>query len=583
MRAAIYCRVSTDDQEKEGTSLQTQREACLAYCKQEGYQVAKQFSETYSGLTLERPKLTELRNLIRANDLDIIVVYCLDRLSRDPYHGVILTQELEQHHATLEAVTETVESTEVGRLINYIRGFASKLEAEKIRERTMRGKQALVKQGKLPQGTGIGIYGYQWDKTTGKRTIVEHEAKIVQKIFTMASRGSSFNKIATELNNQGIKSKSGSLWYPLTIRRILNNPTYTGKTYYGMSKRVGKTKVVAQPQENWTLLPDITPPIITDEVFKQAQEAIKLAKQSRPVKPNAHYLLTSLVKCSKCGSPVIGTTLNGKYRYYHCRGAYPTATRGKICDAGYIRADNLENSIWHKLIEMLSSPLTLLRTLLDRDRQQPDKIVQALNKQINDLRKKIKAYPRKEKTLFELLPYENVTKDYVLDVVNKLKQERLDDERQLQLLLETRKEATSADHLTFRLSEASGRKFQQLVHDYDWNRTLYPFPPDGIPEDDVHEALLRKRSLFEAINLKVLADPTSFQFNFTLDGTIVSTTDASELASFEDQLEEFEKLHPDISVKDLLDKTKLLPETTPFAKNVNQLKQNLATIERTWA
>ncbi|MFC2041887.1 recombinase family protein [Chloroflexota bacterium] len=160
MRTAIYCRVSTDDQEKEGTSLQTQRDACLAYCKQEVYQVVRQFSETYSVLTLERPKLNELRDLVRTNDLDIIVVYCLDRLSRDPYHGVILTQELEQHHVTLKAVTETVESSEVGRLINYIRGFASKLEAEKIRERTMRGKLAHVKQGKLPNGTGIGIYGY---------------------------------------------------------------------------------------------------------------------------------------------------------------------------------------------------------------------------------------------------------------------------------------------------------------------------------------------------------------------------------------------------------------------------------------
>jgi site-specific DNA recombinase len=77
MRATIYCRVSTDDQEKEGTSLQTQREACLAYCKQKDYEVIRQFSETYSGITLERPKLTELRDLIRANDLDVIVVYCL--------------------------------------------------------------------------------------------------------------------------------------------------------------------------------------------------------------------------------------------------------------------------------------------------------------------------------------------------------------------------------------------------------------------------------------------------------------------------------------------------------------------------
>ena len=149
---AVYCRVSTEDQEREGTSLQTQLEACLKYCQDKDYNVCHRFSEAYSGLTLERPKLNELRELVRAGDIDIVVVYCLDRLSRDPTHGVILTQELERHHVTLEAVTEDVDNSELGKLISYIRGFASKLEAEKIRKRTMRGKMAKAQpqvKGKL--------------------------------------------------------------------------------------------------------------------------------------------------------------------------------------------------------------------------------------------------------------------------------------------------------------------------------------------------------------------------------------------------------------------------------------------------
>ena len=82
------------------------------------------------------------------------------------------------------------------------------------------------------------------------------------------------------------------------------NATYTGKTYYGMSKRVAKTKVIAQPRENWTLLPDITPPIISDEMFKRAQEAIKQNKLSRPIKEKAAYLLTGFLRCPKCGAPI---------------------------------------------------------------------------------------------------------------------------------------------------------------------------------------------------------------------------------------------------------------------------------------
>jgi site-specific DNA recombinase len=79
--AIVYYRVSTDNQESEGTSLQTQLEACLKYCRDKGYDVAYRFSEAYSGLTLERPKLNELRELVRGGSIDVIVVYCLDRLS----------------------------------------------------------------------------------------------------------------------------------------------------------------------------------------------------------------------------------------------------------------------------------------------------------------------------------------------------------------------------------------------------------------------------------------------------------------------------------------------------------------------
>ena len=82
--------------------------------------------------------------------IDVVVCYCLDRLSRDPGHGVIITQELEKHGVKLEAVTEDVDNSELGKLISYIRGYASKVEAEKIRERTMRGKKAKAKQGQIP-------------------------------------------------------------------------------------------------------------------------------------------------------------------------------------------------------------------------------------------------------------------------------------------------------------------------------------------------------------------------------------------------------------------------------------------------
>ncbi|GAH81579.1 unnamed protein product, partial [marine sediment metagenome] len=116
MRAAIYCRVSTEDQEREGTSLQSQLEACLKKAHELGYEVPEEFIilETYSGLTLDRPKLPGLRQWVRDKEVDAVMGYTLDRLSRDPVHFIILQEELERAGTELILVTETVDSSDLG-------------------------------------------------------------------------------------------------------------------------------------------------------------------------------------------------------------------------------------------------------------------------------------------------------------------------------------------------------------------------------------------------------------------------------------------------------------------------------------
>ena len=264
-RTAVYSRVSTDNQESEGTSLQTQLEACLKYCKEKGYDIAYRFSETYSGLTLDRPKLNELRELIRNEQFDVLVVYCLDRLSRDPTHGVILTQELEKHNVTLEAVTETVDSSELGKLISYIRGFASKLEAEKIRERTMRGKRAKARQGKMSGGGFHRLYGYDYIKVGqsngGKRVVNETEAKWVRQVYQwLVNDGLSTTAITYRLRGQNAPTKCGGLWCRAAVLNILKNPAYTGKTYAFTTRN---HKPYSKSREEWIEIPDVTPVMIS--------------------------------------------------------------------------------------------------------------------------------------------------------------------------------------------------------------------------------------------------------------------------------------------------------------------------------
>jgi site-specific DNA recombinase len=373
VKAAIYCRVSTDAQEHEGTSLQTQLESCRNYCQNKGYEVAYHFSEAYSGLTLERPKLSELRELVRAGDIDVVVVYCLDRLSRDPTHGVIITQELEKHNVTLEAVTETVDSSELGKLISYIRSFASKLEAEKIKERTGRGRRAKAKLGYIPGGGFAKTYGYDYitkrDGDSGRRVINETEAAYVKQIYQwLVNDELSTTGIANRLNSLGVPSKRGSYWSKQTVGAILRNQSYTGKTLaFTTLRNRGKYK---RPKEEWVEIPAVTPAIINQELFDAAQRQLQI-NRAKTVNTTKHdYLLRGHIRCRQCGRAYTGgihsKVVKGKRyvkRRYRCMGKVRLYSPFNRCNNQNWMADKLEAMVWAELERYLSDRDLILSQL----------------------------------------------------------------------------------------------------------------------------------------------------------------------------------------------------------------------------
>ncbi len=146
------------------------------------------------------------------------------------------------------------------------------------------------------------------------------------------------------------------------------------------------------------------------------------------------------------------------------------------------------------------------------------------------------------------------------------KEDRLNDEHRLQELLASRKQATQADRITLKLTEASENLRSNLA-----------------TESQTYD-LKMKRTLFEALHLEVLADPKTYKFNFKLGVDIISTSDTDQEADFNQLIKVFEQQHPETSVEDLLDFNKNLPEDTPFGRVVNNLKnlkRNLVTTART--
>src|SRR4051812_12574020 len=184
MRTIVYSRVSTDAQERDGTSLDTQERACLEFARQQGWRVVESVRDAASGFSLDRPRIERVRRILRDGGADVLLAYGIDRLARNQQKLAVLVDEVEEAGAKLEFVTERFEDTVVGKLILSVRAFAAEVEREKIVERTTRGKLERARSGRIPQAFGRGCYGYVYNPAIGQREIEPFQAEIVRRIFT---------------------------------------------------------------------------------------------------------------------------------------------------------------------------------------------------------------------------------------------------------------------------------------------------------------------------------------------------------------------------------------------------------------
>ncbi|MFC2045700.1 recombinase family protein [Chloroflexota bacterium] len=363
MKAAIYCRVSTEDQEREGTSLVSQKEACIKKAEELGYNISDEFIilETYSGLSLNRPKLDQLRQWVRDKQVDAVIAYTLDRLSRDPVHFIILQEELERVGVELIMVTEDVDSSDMGKLIAHIKGFAAKLEAEKIKERTMRGKRERIKNGKLPTGRGV-LYGYDYDKERGIN-VANNDLDTVKMMGQwLIQEGIFLNEVCRRLMEKGIPApKGGYRWSRGTVGRIMRNPVYAGKSYAGQTRTEGKKRVRCSETDH-ILIPDaVNRTAFTWEDWEIIQRQLDRNRELSPRNQKLSYLLSGRLFCKSCGRKYCGIPVHGK-PYYRCSGRVRLLS-DKCCTSKTINAGKLDESVWTEVAEALKNPRTILAGL----------------------------------------------------------------------------------------------------------------------------------------------------------------------------------------------------------------------------
>lgn len=501
--AAIYCRVSTDSQEREGTSLETQSQQALAKAKSLGWHVPPEYliKEDWTGKDLHRPGLTRVFELARTRAISGLIIFTLDRLYRpenpgDEWRVFEVLQRLQDHEITVEWVNTSIsKDNPFSGVMMFLDSWRAGEERRQIIERTMRGKKARLAEGKLPQGTGVGMYGYSWNKETKRRETNYIEAEVVREIFNKVARGQSLISIARELNNRSIPTKGAKfnsakrkLWHSLTIRRMVHNSGYIGNTYF-MD----------------TLLPDVTPAIVSEGVFHAANAEIDKPKV-RTGRPKHDYLLRNHAFCAICGKPLVGHCLNKKYRYYQCSSARPYENSKQICRARYIRADDLEHTTWEHTREAVNNPDTILaeiqKQLTEASGQES---LQSIDSEITELQNNLSRYEQRRKNLLEAMELGEFGKDEVLDRLNNLRHLRHGDEMKLNDMLKIRDNMAGLTNAKIKLDQLYDRVLENLQ--------------DCTPD--------LKRQLIEALDIKVYASTDTVEIRGVIPLELPTTAQTS--------------------------------------------------------
>jgi site-specific DNA recombinase len=374
-KAVLYARVSTDDQADKGYSLPSQFEAMRKYAAQQGFEIVAEYQDDYSGATPieHRPEGRKAYTLLQSGAADAIIAYTIDRFVRPPEDGdewemPILIRGLAKLGKEIHTVRRGKLNTSFADLlIALLDARKAGEERRDIRERSMRGKRAKVKLGRV-----IGMrapYGYRHIRDEHGKVVTfkidETTARIVRLIFKWYVVGDehgktySFGEIARQLSEmrattpgeigRGYKRKRGKgIWSQQTVMAILTNEVYAGVWRYGM--QIGDTKR-RRPLEE-TVAVDV-PAIIDRTMWEQAQARRTYNKRMSLRNCKRQYLLRGMIQCT-CGYWMSGECEDKIRRLYSCnaRRHIHISIEDIPCNGRKVRADAIEADIWGEIREL---------------------------------------------------------------------------------------------------------------------------------------------------------------------------------------------------------------------------------------
>jgi len=331
MKIALYLRVSTEDQAREGYSLEVQRETLEAFAKREGLEVYKVYSDNgISGYSSDRPALAALMADAKGGKFGLVLVSKLDRFSRNLKDLLHLVETLSCDNVAFKSAGEPFDTTtSAGRLMFQQLGSFAEFERNRIAERVFPGMVKGVQQGNW-QGSRFAPYGYVYNKQAKLLEVVESEAEVVRRIFAMYNEGQSTWAIAATLAREGFKNRKGNYFGSKVLGDILKNQIYIGKLvwnahHYDKTKKTPKGyKSVKNAPDKIIVAQGKHKGILSEEVFAQAQK-LRAEKGCRHYTVRKDkYLLSGVLYCEKCHRKYIGVSSISNHRtkatkkWYRC-------------------------------------------------------------------------------------------------------------------------------------------------------------------------------------------------------------------------------------------------------------------------
>ncbi|MEK4343146.1 recombinase family protein [Brevibacillus sp. FSL L8-0710] len=346
LKAAIYCRVSTEEQ-TSGFSLDAQQSVLEVYAEAKGYQIYDFYvDDGYSGKDFERPAVQRLFRDMRSRKFDAIIVWKVDRFSRSNKDVLtVIDDELKPRKMKLLVSTCDIDSsTPNGYMFISLLGTFAEYERTMIVERVDLGMQKRAVDGFWCGGK---VLGYDNDTVNKTLLINEQESKIVKEIFSLRSQGLGYKSITNLLNEQGKRTKNGKLFSIPGIKLILENEVYIGNVVWGkhrqwnINRRKGKN-------DNPIKVKGKHDPIIDMELWDKVQAVNQVQKENAPKHSNfkGDFILTGILRCPACGSGTVmsKSKKNGKYHlYYMCQSHH---SKGRAsCGSNLIRKGLIEEKV----------------------------------------------------------------------------------------------------------------------------------------------------------------------------------------------------------------------------------------------